>query len=534
MSDYNEILEKKLEEALRAKKKRKVRLYATLASLTIAVIATLSVASYAWFAMFTAGSNLATVTGDLNVNINKVTAYKYVYPYYQNSTEFIDYGSTGTVKGYVVEDSSVESPADPVNTATITFATNTPADPEDPLTNDLITGTYTTSANSNASNKVMYNTVETFRYFLFGDETFTGVSSNPWSSSTSIGFSSRNAIEDTSPAVLSNVVVSAGATFTFFNTDNIGAGTACNYYKYTSCTANSCFEIVNEVDNNERITSSAIRCLKSGIYEFSVTGNASGSAITSMTITTINRSDHAIIANNMLDPTMIFLDYSGGHGPHGEKPGGGTYDITDFLPEAINGQETMVILDVELSFQNVGPVQIGTKVIRERSEATPAIFDYSDTSNNLIGYQDTEHRNALYASDFYTFSATFTDEAHKYANGAALWDALHVETDSETDGEEDFVRFQMKDGVVNDEEFEYGIECNMRAKDGFVSESDEAVVIPGSDPDALTKPVYHCYIGIEYDYIYTNYFLHTDRLGKTFLLDRDFGFHITATQYVGS
>ena len=138
MSDYNEILEKKLEEALRAKKKRKVRLYATLVSLTIAVIATLSVASYAWFAMFTAGSNLATVTGDLNVNINKITAYKYVYPYYQNSTEFIDYGSTGTVKGYVVEDSSINSPSDPVNSATITFAVNTPVDPEDPVTNDLI------------------------------------------------------------------------------------------------------------------------------------------------------------------------------------------------------------------------------------------------------------------------------------------------------------------------------------------------------------------------------------------------------------
>ena len=533
MSDYNEILEKKLEEALRAKKKRKVRLYATLASLTIAVIATLSVASYAWFAMFTAGSNLATVTGDLNVNINKITAYKYVYPYYQNSTEFIDYGSTGTVKGYVVEDSSINSPSDPVNSATITFAVNTPVDPEDPVTNDLIRGTYTTTENSNASNKVMYNTVETFRYFLFGDSTFTGVSSNQWSSSTSIGFSSRNAIEDTAPAVLSNVVVPVGATFTFFNTDNIGAGSVCDYYKYTSCTANSCFEIVNEVDNNERITSSAIRCLKSGIYEFSVVGNASGTAITSMTITTINRSDHAIIANNMLDPTMIFLDYSGGHGPHGEKPGGGTYDISDFLPEAINGQETMVVLDVELSFTNVGPVEIGTKVIRERSELAPTNFDHSDTVNNLIGYQDAEHRNALYASDFYCFSATFTDDAHKYATADDIWAGLHVETDAETDSEEDFVRFPTYDPETPSA-FEYGIECNMRAKSGFVSESAEAVVIPGSDPDAETKPMYHCYIGIEYDHIYTDYFMYTDRLGKTYLLDRDFGFHITATQYVES
>ncbi len=497
MSDYNEILESKIAEILRAKKKRKIRFAVTLGALSIAAIGVVSVASYAWFSLRVSESHMTTVSGDLNFDIKKVTAYKYVYPFFKNSTELVDYESAhGQVKGYVLEDSDY---AQTVSSSTATIALGS-----------KVTGkTYTNTINNNNSQKIMFDTDETFNYFLFGDNLFSGMDENPWSSLSAVAFQQREEITAETPAISNEVTLSAGATFIFFDRNDIGAGTSCSYNSYTSIAeSNSAFEITEGHD--------AIRCLKTGIYKFTMNG-------TTLRIDTINRVDNSIITNNTLDPTMINLDYSGGR-VNTRDPEVIPYypTIQSYIPDAIQKQNTMVIIDVELACKNAAPIDLNLSVERERSELSPTVFNYADTTNNLIGYVSESQRNALYASDFYCFSALLAKEENQFETANAIWTAMHVPGDSETDSQADFVKFPSN-------AFQYSVNCNVRPK-----EDDDSLTIPGNDPDSLTPAIYHCYIGIEYDYQYMDYFLNRDRLGKTYLLDRDFGFHFKGIQHLES
>ena len=67
-------------------------------ALGIGNVVAITITTVAWFTLNTKESKIQMVSGDLGVEIEKVTAYKYVYPYYKNSNEFIDYDSPGTVK----------------------------------------------------------------------------------------------------------------------------------------------------------------------------------------------------------------------------------------------------------------------------------------------------------------------------------------------------------------------------------------------------------------------------------------------------
>ena len=61
----------------------------------------------------------------------------------------------------------------------------------------------------------------------------------------------------------------------------------------------------------------------------------------------------------------------------------------------------------------------------------------------------------------------------------------------------------------------------------------------GEDADSTLVPAgttskYHCYIGVDYDYDHIRFFFNENRLGNTYLLDRDFGFYFTSTQHLES
>jgi hypothetical protein len=92
-----------------------------LIALTIGNVLTLSSITFAWFVASTkSASKIKTFSGDMDVQIQKVEALKYVYPYYNNSAEFIDYGGEGVVKSYVVEDISIAVTLDRNNLPTDT------------------------------------------------------------------------------------------------------------------------------------------------------------------------------------------------------------------------------------------------------------------------------------------------------------------------------------------------------------------------------------------------------------------------------
>ena len=485
---------------------------------TIAILAitlgnafAVSTVSFAWFCISTnTASTIETFSGDLDVSIEKITAYKYVYPYQRNSTDFVDYEAAGAVKSYVVEDASIELEGTLSNTVTIALGTTTEQ-------------TYATSA-SDASigpTKVHYERSQDFKYYLLGNDIFTGINTNAWSTLTATCFSSRQAPTVDTPVTVDNVVVSAGAEFLLFDANTID-GANCSYFTYTSITPET-----NKVSRFSLLDSNRIKCLKSGIYQFQYRVEVVNEVSSYyLDINLVSRSDNAIIGSNMIDPTKITIDYRGQN--YAEYDSITQQDLANitsletFLPYAIQEQKTMVVLDVKLKYQNKNAIDAGLIVKRE-AQSAQSIYGftgkYSTTdSYTYQGYVDSTHRNPLKASDFYAFYFEFAKESNAYANGAAAWNALHAnKTNYQVNSEYQFAKFQ------NNTSFDQEINGTLHPKT-----NTDSIIVPGS----ATDNIYHCYIALDYDYEYMRFFVDQNRVGKTYYLDRDFGFHFTAIQHV--
>jgi hypothetical protein len=449
-------------------------------AVSIGNLAAITAGTFAWFVVYSRSTGIELASGDLNVKVNKISAYKYVYPFYDKSTEFVDYNATGTVTKYVLQDTNYDKYTTTSPTCTITLGSS----PGSVSTN---------SAETHSQTSIYYGDTTNFRYYLIGDETFNGVSNKDWYLSAGHAFANVSNISDSNSATLENVVVSEGSSFILFDKSTI-SNSACTYLTYFSIKeSNTCFSI----------TDNKITCLQTGIYTF--TYSTSG-----LTITTQSRDDDSIIGNNCMDPTMITVDYVGS----ADKS---TYEtLASYVPTAIQRQNTMVILDVELKYNVANDVLAGLKIVRNEANSK-SIHNldnkYNDTTNNLTGYVSEENRNVLNASDFYSFYAVVTKTA--ITDGDSLYTAMHYPTDQEVNNTPIFSKFP------NGETFQTSVDCTLNLK-----ENTDSLTIPANNSDQT----YHCYIGIEYDYEYSQYFLNEKRLGNTYLLDRDFGFYFTATQ----
>ena len=484
-----------------------------LAMLITGSVAAVTVTTLAWFNLAAKESTIEMVSGDLNVQIEKVSAYKYVYPYFKGSTEFINYGQdNGTFKKYVLEDHNLLIDDEPVDekrditsdNAIVTLGAKTPGNyvPVFPDDDDDI--------NDLSATNVHYEDIDIFRYYLIGDGLFCGVEDKPWSIESAFAFANiTGSPTEANPIVLDDVVVSAGSHFTFFDTNGAGYDEnegeyICNYYSLSS---NS----VSPEKSPFRVVDNSVYCIRSGIYKFSYYIDSSGETpqeklkIELHTGDNGTRKDISVITNNSLDATMISIEHAGGRG--------GNKTLPQYMPEAIESQNTMVVLDVELKLTNAHPVDLNLRINRLGS-TNNSIHRlpnrYNDTTSNLIGYVNESEKNLLRASDFYNYYAVFTKANSAYANASAIWAAMHVE------GNANFQKFQ------NGETYDPYIDCVLHPK-----ENDDETLIPGSTSDQF----YHCYISIEYDYEHCLFFLNKDRLGKTYLLDRDFGFRFSGTQH---
>ena len=449
-------------------------------AVSIGNLAAITAGTFAWFVVYSRSTGIELASGDLNVEVNKISAYKYVYPFYDKSTEFVDYNATGTVTKYVLQDTNYDEYTTTSKTCTITLGSSAGS-------------VSTNSAETHSQTSIYYGDTTNFRYYLIGDETFNGVSNKDWYLSAGHAFANVSNISDSNSATLENVVVSEGSSFILFDKSTI-SNSDCTYLTYFSIKeSNTCFSI----------TDNKITCLQTGIYTF--TYSTSG-----LTITTQSRDDDSIIGNNCMDPTMITVDYVGS----ADKS---TYEtLASYVPTAIQRQNTMVILDVELKYNVANDVLAGLKIVRNEANSKSIHHldnKYNDTTNNLTGYVSEENRNALNASDFYSFYAVFTKTA--ITDGDSLYTAMHYPTDQEVNNTPIFSKFP------NGETFQTSVDCTLNLK-----ENTDSLTIPANNSDQT----YHCYIGIEYDYEYSQYFLNEKRLGNTYLLDRDFGFYFTATQ----
>ena len=489
-------MEMKLLEKAKGLFKSKAAKIAGFVILAVGNVVAITVTTIAWFALDTKQSNIRMVSGDLGVEIQKVTAYKYVYPYYKNSTEFIDYDSEGIVKSYVIEDHTLQFGDQNVDEITIGH------DNAIITLGEATSGTYSTNINAtHTASNIYFSNEDELRYYLIGDATFCGESSKEWSIKSAIAFKNNGAVSNNNAATVSDVIVSAGASFILFDKQNASAG-SCYYFPYTAIDNNdSPFRIV---DNNR------ILCLRSGIYNFEYTPGS-----LKITLKTVaNQKEIAVIGNNSLDPTKITIDYAGSANKT-------TYPtLNSYLSHAIFIQNTMIILDVQINYTNVNPIVAGLQIERKSDSANLIYYDsnkYENTSKNQVGYVNEQTRNALNASDFYSFYAVFTktpfaageDNEHNVVPVQnMIWNTIHQDGIADS-------KFQ------NASSFDTNVVCTLHLK-----EQNDSINIPPVSGDNI----YHCYIGIDYDYIYTRYFLNENRLGKTYLLDRDFGFHFTGVQ----
>lgn len=484
-----------------------------LAALAIFNVFALSSATFAWFYVANnEGSKVNTFSGDLDVEIEKVSAYKYVYPYHNNSADFVNYDGVGQVKSYVVEDNSIEAPSNLSNTVTYSLG----------VVENQSYATNSGDANK-GPRKIHYETSQDFKYDLIGNSIFTGVTNDEWSTLTATRFSRRDVPVVAEPVIVENVVISVGAEFIFFDAHTI-TGANCSYFTYNSPSTeagkNSRFEVVD---------SNRLRCLKSGIYTIQYRVDGSGNYFLDLILT--SRNDNAIIGTNMIDPTKITIDYRGSAST--------TYaTIQDYLPVAIQNQNTMVVLDVQIKYINKNPIDIGLKITRDADDSR-SIYNFTDTydttdPDSYLSYVDSSQRNPLHASDFYAFYSEIAMSANAYATPSAAWHAFHdsCQTDYETiESGPNTGKEQIKplDNPYNkfvndpDDDFDRFFVGDLHPK----TISDSTLV-----PASATNNIYHFYIAIDYDYEYMNFFIDKDRVGKTFLLDRDFQFYFLATEHI--
>ena len=475
--------------------------------MTIGNVFALSAATFAWFYISTANkAKIETFAGDLGVSIDKITAYKYVYPYHRNSNEFVDYESTGTVKSYIVEDSSITLEGTLSNSVTIALgATN--SQPYATLANDANIG----------PTKIHYETSQDFTYYLLGNSIFNGDASNPWSTLNSKTFARREAPEVGVNVSVGNVLVSAGSEFVLFDASTVSNGN-CIYFTYDSITPET-----NKVSRFQLLESNRIKCLKSGIYQFDYRVDSSDNQF--LDITLVSRGDNAIFGTNLIDPTKITIDYAGANYSTYENVTSedleNITDVNSLIPYAVQEQKTMVVIDVELQYQNKNPIDVGLKLIRESADEK-SVYNFTNKYNSTDeytykGYVDDSHRNPLRASDFYAFYFEFAKEENTYASGQAAWNHFHeMKTNDQVNSVPQFAKFS------NDPTYQDNFDCTLHPKT-----NSDSTLIPGSS----SNNVYHCYIVIDYDYEYMQFFIEQNRLGLTYLLDRDFGFYYTAMQH---
>lgn len=85
------------------KKRYHLALGIMLSSLSMVAAVT---SCFAWFFVQRPSKNIDTIVGEMNVDIEKFVAYRYVYPYYQGSNTYIDYDSPKAgVRSFVLKTS---------------------------------------------------------------------------------------------------------------------------------------------------------------------------------------------------------------------------------------------------------------------------------------------------------------------------------------------------------------------------------------------------------------------------------------------
>ncbi len=245
------------------------------------------VASFAWFLVVNPNSKLDTVSGDMSISFNKVSAERYVYPFYAQSNSFIDYSKDGSVKEYVLSDSNP------------TFTT------------DAISVSNTTPASSNT------------KYYLVGNKTFVGLSD-----ATDFDFANAyilSASTDGLTFTAKDVTLSAGSQFVIVNQNGV----------IQKLSSSDTLASGIEYDTNNHSYKVKTAMMVNFELELKKTTDTTDSTTETMSlkIEKESREDSAILGMTLFDPTLAKLNGQ---------------DSPEKYPEAIYDQNTCLVYKVDL------------------------------------------------------------------------------------------------------------------------------------------------------------------------------------------
>lgn len=200
-------------------------------------------ASYAWFMVRNPSVSIATISGDMSISLERISAYRYVYPYYPGSNTFIDYQSENAgVREYVLKDDGTKT------------------DFVEPVLKD----------EENVSKN----------FYIVGDSTFLGTDTLPqYQTSSGIILSSDGIANGVVLSKGSHIAIRKENQFVSFNQVELPEGVV------------SCLEG----------SSTFFEATEPGIYDFQVV--SSDSSLT-LKIKKVQRDDDAIVGMTLFDPTL--------------------------------------------------------------------------------------------------------------------------------------------------------------------------------------------------------------------------------------
>ncbi len=304
-------------------------------------------ATFAWFMIPKPNASLDTISGDMSITVDKLSAYRYVYPYYKDSNSYIDYSidpttkkDKGQLKQFVITDTTE---INPLETA--------PTIPEDE--------SFTKTA-----------------LYLVGDHTYLGENtSTEFSLSSGLIFSSST---DALTFTIEDVTLSVGSHFTVARNDS----TIVSFTGFA--------DTDDIVYSNNHFT-----CRKAGLYDVRITkSSADADATYSISITKNSRDDESIFGMTLFDPTYALLN--------------GTQNDVKGRADAIYDQNTCLIYDVEISVKNqTRDFTLSLDVKRQELQSEDGkITDTSYDLSRYVTYRYKKHEtgdtvSALFSSTFH-------------------------------------------------------------------------------------------------------------------------------------
>ena len=322
-----------------------------LTSMTIFALLSTMCACFAWFTVVNPTTHVEAFSGSLDVSFKRISAFRYVYPYFSSGTTYVDYGGTGKVKETILLDESEK-----------------------------------TMPTSIVIKKGAKNLSDSF--YLIGDNTFLGYGdvNNAFNLDESIKFTSG--LDHTYS--LNNVTLSKGSIITIANTD-------C---KNELLNLSSVEGISDNFDSDSTV--GYLYCKKAGLYDFLLDLNDDGS-VSKLTCRLSNRNDEAVFGMTLFDPTYAKLNGYDNKYPAAIHSQNTLliYDITldvknqyhDFKLKCDVRRNDVSDLNEEAYHQNLSSV-VGFSY---SFEDITDVYDYfhKDTSTDHVLYQE----NAKYFND---------------------------------------------------------------------------------------------------------------------------------------